>query len=38
LTRVTPSDPWPDHLTGSGFKTMIPRVHDDSFFSIQFVN
>jgi hypothetical protein len=27
LTRVNPSDPWPDHLTGSmtgsGFKTMI---------------
>jgi len=23
LTRVNSSDPWPDHLTGSGFKTMI---------------
>jgi hypothetical protein len=22
LTRVNPFDPWPDHLTGSGFKTM----------------
>jgi hypothetical protein len=22
LTRVNPSNPWPDHLTRSGFKTM----------------
>jgi hypothetical protein len=48
LTRVNPSDPWPDHLTGSmtgsmtgsGFKTMDPccLIHPGkSFFSFYWI-
>jgi hypothetical protein len=39
LTRVNPSDPWPDHLTGSmtgsGFKTMVKSV---LFFFFEVMN